>query len=480
MAKKKTQPTTPQTIEAPMELEDKLFSQEKRHKILMLCDHPLHPSGVGTQAQLLINGLIKTGKFKFQVLGGAHRHEDYRNVSINENFVIKPVNGFGDKNLVRHLLISEQPDAILIFTDPRQFVWLWEMHDEIHQICPIAYWHVWDNDPYPDCNSVWYESTDLINCISKLTYDLVSPKFPEKTNYVPHAFPKEMYQPLDKEVIKQNLAQHFVTQTDPTGQTAFKALWVNRNAHRKMPTDMLLGWKRFLELLQEKHGHQNAVMLMRTEPMDIEGPNLFANIQLLGLQDKVLIQEEKLRPQEMMLIHNMCDVLVNVSRAEGFGLSTLINLQCGKPIIALKTGGETSKVIDSETGDEMGVALTPVKRALIGSQQVPYIYEDYFSTEDLANAFMKIYEMTDEEKDAFKAKATAFVDREFVFEKMISDWETSLEKCILDFKNRKQETGHGVASTWTCVPLTSLREDNETTSQKPTSNIEELSIELTQ
>jgi hypothetical protein len=26
------------------------------------------------------------------------------------------------------------------------------MEDEIHQICPITYWHVWDNDPYPAFN----------------------------------------------------------------------------------------------------------------------------------------------------------------------------------------------------------------------------------------------------------------------------------------------------------------------------------------
>ena len=33
----------------------------EKKKILMLCDHPLVPSGVGTQARYLIEGLLKTG-----------------------------------------------------------------------------------------------------------------------------------------------------------------------------------------------------------------------------------------------------------------------------------------------------------------------------------------------------------------------------------------------------------------------------------
>ena len=82
---------------------------------------------------------------------------------VNPDFVIKPVDGFGNHDIIRNILISERPDAVLLFTDPRQFMWLWEIEDEIHQFCPIAYWHVWDNDPYPAFNTVWYQSTDLIN-----------------------------------------------------------------------------------------------------------------------------------------------------------------------------------------------------------------------------------------------------------------------------------------------------------------------------
>jgi hypothetical protein len=133
----------------------------QKKTILLLSDHPLSTSGVGTQARWLINGLISTGKYKFKCFGGAMKHEDYRTIVVNEDFIIKPTNGFGDRNLLRQVLATERPDALMLFTDPRFFIWVWEMEDEIHQICPIAYNHLWDNGPWPEFNKVLYESTDL-------------------------------------------------------------------------------------------------------------------------------------------------------------------------------------------------------------------------------------------------------------------------------------------------------------------------------
>jgi hypothetical protein len=50
---------------------------DKKIKILTLSDHPLSPSGVGTQTKYFIEALIKTGKFQFVCLGGAMKHENY-------------------------------------------------------------------------------------------------------------------------------------------------------------------------------------------------------------------------------------------------------------------------------------------------------------------------------------------------------------------------------------------------------------------
>ena len=421
--------------------DDLFIKPKKKYKVLMLSDHPLSTSGVGVQARLLIDGLIKTGKYSFRCLGGAIRHEDYRTMIVNDDFVVKPVDGFGTKEMIRQLLISERPDAIFLFTDPRQFIWIWEMEDEIHQVCPIVYWHVWDNDPYPAFNKPWYDSTDLINCLSKKTYDLVVDHFPEKTHYIPHAFPKELYHPLPDEAIQKEKLANFGDKKD-----WFKALWVNRNATRKVPSDVMEAWKLFLENLEKKYGHRNAALVMHTDPGDFEGPNLLAVAELLGLQDHVWFSTEKLDFQKMNLLHNMVDCQVNISKAEGFGLSSLISLQVGKPTVLLCTGGETDKAIDSRDGSANGVALKPVKRQLVGSQMVPYIYEDFADLNEVADAFMKLYEMTDEEKAAMAQKCVEFVDYAFDYKKMVADWDTTMTNCIDNFKNQKNS---GTYDDWT-------------------------------
>lgn len=401
----------------------------------MLCDHPLHPSGVGIQSKLLIDGLVQTGKYSFRVLGGAIKHADYNTIKVNEDFYVKPVDGFGSKDMVREILVTEQPDAIIIFTDPRQFVWLWEMEDEIKQFCPILYWHVWDNDPYPAFNTVWYDSTEAINCLSYKTYSLLRDNYhgKSKVNYIPHAFPKTMFFEItDQRFLEQSKQNHFQDRKD-----WFKVLWVARNATRKCPSDVLLSWKFFLDKLEEKYGHRNALLVMHTDPTDIEGPNLFEVSEVLGLKEKVWFSPARIGHEEMNLLYNMCDVVISLSREEGFGLPTLQGLQVGKPIVALATGGMTRQVKDYRTGDEYGVCLTPVERNLIGSQAVPYIFSDVASKHQASEGLLKIYEMTPDELKLLTTKAKEYVDHEFNYDNMIASWDKSIEQTLEKWETDK-------------------------------------------
>ena len=153
--------------------------QNNKMKILLLSDHALSTSGVGCQSRYLMNGLIEKGCWTVRQFGAALKHADYEVQMPDPDFIIKPIDGFGNPDMLRVALASEKHDVLMIFTDPRFFTWLWAMEDEIHQICPIAYWHVWDNYPSPEFNYPYYTSTDLINCHSHLTYDIVSEKFPD-------------------------------------------------------------------------------------------------------------------------------------------------------------------------------------------------------------------------------------------------------------------------------------------------------------
>jgi len=405
-----------------------------KKKVLILSDHALSTSGVGTQTRHLVNGLLAKGGCTFRQFGAAVKHTDYRTVVVNEDFIIKPIDGFGNRDLLRITLATEKPDLLLIFTDPRFFVWLFEMEDEIHQICPVAWWHVWDNLPYPSFNAPLYEATDLINCHSYATYDMLKDKFPEKTNFIPHSIPPELFFPIPAQERKNFKMQMLGNER----ADHFTGIWVNRNARRKRPSDVLESWKLFIDDLQLRHGHKKASLIMHTDPLDQEGPNLFAVADYLGIQQNVVFSKERLAFDKMNILYNISDFCINISFAEGFGLSTLEAMNAGVPIIAAKTGGMTRQVVDHRDGSHNGVALDIDIKTLVGSQGVPYIYEDYVKNENVAQAIMKMYELNDLERVKLGKKVFDYARSEFGFNKTIDMWHESANTLISSWKqNRK-------------------------------------------
>ncbi len=402
----------------------------KKKKILLLSDHPLSTSGVGTQARYLINGLVNTGKYSFICFGGAIKHEDYRQINVSPDFIIKPTDGFGTKEMVRLALAQEKPDAMMLFTDPRFFLEQFAQDDEIHQVCPIVYNHLWDNPPWPEFNRVLYEATDLINCINKPTYDFCKERFPEKTNFIPHAVPQEIFFPMKKEeILKQ---KRVILKGKPDDE--FVGIWVNRNARRKMPGDVLDSWKQFLDELEKKHGHRKATLIMHTDPLDNEGPNLHHIVDLFGLKNNVLFSKDRFDFAQMNVLYNISDFVISRSCAEGFGLSLLEGMMSGTPLIALKTGGMTHQVVDHRDGSENGIALEPEVKSLVGSQLVPYIYEDHISNKTVAEAILKMYEFGPEKRSELGKKALSYARSEFDIKKLISEWDRTLEETMNKFK----------------------------------------------
>ena len=406
----------------------------KKKKILLLSDHLMSTSGVGVQSRYLMNGLVEKGCWTVRQLGAAMKHANHDVVQPHADIIIKPIDGFGNPAMLKQLLATEKPDVLILFTDPRFFIWVWEMEDEIHQICPIAYWHVWDNHPWPDYNRVLYESTDLINCHSHLTYELVSERFPEKTNFIPHALPEDIFFKMPEEEIKNQKANLL----GDARADHFTAFWVNRNAKRKRPNDVLVCWKMFLDKLEKEEGHRNATLIMHTNPTDQEGPNLLASMNMLELNENVFFSTQSIDFSQMNILHNVADFCINIALNEGFGLATLESMQAGNPIIATKTGGLTRQVVDHRDGSENGFALDPDVRSLVGSQMVPYIYEDYVQNEKVSEAIYKMYAMGPEARKALGEKARNYVLSEFNIQNTIDQWHDSLWELTEKWKSDKE------------------------------------------
>jgi len=264
-----------------------------------------------------------------------------------------------------------------------------------------------------------------------MTYGLVKENFPERTNFIPHALPKEVFYQLPENQIAQwkekILGFH--------NKNCFTAFWVNRNAKRKRPADVLWAWKLFLDRLDNR---EEVMLLMHTDPFDAEGPNLVEVAKMFGILDRVTFSRERIEFEQMNILHNVSDCCINISFAEGFGLGTLEAMQTGTPIVAAKTGGLTRQVIDHRDGSENGVALDISLKALVGSQNVPYIYEDYVSVEDTAEAIFKIYSLSKEEKEALSKKVSDYVASEFALETTVNLWHNSLIKLVEDWQSGKR------------------------------------------
>ena len=293
----------------------------KKIKVLTLSDHPLSPSGVGTQTKYVCNALLETGKFQIISLGGAIKHHDYRTLQVEpygEDWKIMPVDGYGNQEMIRSIIRTEKPDILWFMTDPRFWGWLWDIENEIRPLMPMVYYHVWDNYPAPMYNRKFYLSNDRICAISKLSRDIVAEVAPEvKLDYVPHAVDSKVFRPLTDEQIRDLRQKNF--HKDDVDKVIF--FWNNRNARRKQSGSLVFWFKAFLDQV----GHDKAQLIMHTDPKDRHGQDLNHIVERLGLntQRQILFSTKKVGQPDLAALYNMVDCTINISDAEGFGLATL-------------------------------------------------------------------------------------------------------------------------------------------------------------
>lgn len=411
------------------------MAKNKKIKILTLSDHPLFSTGVAIQTKMFIEAMLKTGNYEFVSLAGAIKHRDMSPVKTEQygdSWKIFPVEGYGSQEVVRSILRTERPDIMWIMTDPRYWQWLWKIEDEVRTQVPICYYHVWDNGPAPKYNKKFYDSNDLIVSISKLTEQMVNEVgTTAKHIRIPHTIDENVYKILPEEEVSQFRKEHF----GDDDKVLF--FWNNRNTQRKNATTLMWWFKEFLDEV----GHDKAALLMHTNPEEQTGADLQSSINILGLENgQIMLSPLKYEPEKMAMLYNSTDCTVNISDAEGFGLSTLESLACGTPIIVNKTGGLKEQITDGK--DTFGIGIEPSTSTIIGSQQVPYIYQDRVSKEDFIAALKKFYSLSKSERTQLGQLGYNHVVRNYSSKSFSEQWEkalTQLHKTEGSWKNRKHQ-----------------------------------------
>jgi|TARA_B100000287_G_scaffold296403_1_gene279620 glycosyltransferase involved in cell wall biosynthesis len=412
----------------------------KKKKILLLSDDLRMSSGVGTMSREFVLGTLD--KYDWVQVAGAIKHpEKGQVVDMNESvrketgikdasLKIFPVDGYGDQELIRFLIKSEKPDAILHYTDPRFWRWLYEMEHEIRQHIPIFYYNIWDDYPYPRWNQPFYESCDLIMNISKQTVNIVrnvcedKPRTDWDCTYSPHGINEKDFYIIteEKERLEMNKFRNDIFKGKPI---EFSLLYVNRNIRRKMPGDCVLAFKHFWDQLPEDK-RDKVGYIMHTSPVDENGTDLPALIEELAPDCNIVFSGGKLDNKHMNFLYNITDVTMNIASNEGFGLGTAESLMGGTPIIVNVTGGMQDQCgfkldgkfltykdyyevetlhdwkkwenNDRLTWGEWAKPVWPKSRALMGSIQTPYIFDDRCDWRDAGDAIKYWYDMGKEKR----------------------------------------------------------------------------------
>ena len=406
--------------------------QNQRKKIIMLSDDIRTQSGVGNMAREIITHTAH--RFNWINLGGALNHPDKgkgyslfdevnKIADINDSSVkVLAVDGYGDASILRSIIRQEKPDALIHFTDPRYWMWLYQMENEIRQKIPMIFYTIWDDLPYPMWNREFYRSDDMLLCISKQTKNLVKNvlkdhKKPDwAINYVPHGIAKNDFFP----VVNDFEFEAWKEKTIGKEEYDFIVLWNSRNIRRKNPSDIILSWRTFLDQLPKEKA-KKCLLLMKTEPVFHAGTDLPAVIDSLCDPEihKVRIINGLFERKQLNYLYNLSDCHMFMTDNEGWGLGLTESLMAGRMIIAPVQGGMQDQMrFEDEEGNwinfttdhpsnadgkykkcgEWAMPIFPKTRSLKGSPMTPYIFATQCSIEDATIALMKTYKMGQEER----------------------------------------------------------------------------------
>jgi glycosyltransferase involved in cell wall biosynthesis len=84
------------------------------------------------------------------------------------------------------------------------------------------------------------------------------------------------------------------------------------------------------------------------------------------------------------------------------------------------TGGLQEQVTDGK--NEFGIPLYPSSRAIIGSQQIPWIYEDRLNGDDVVAAMEKMMNMSKKEKQKMAQLGREHVMKNYNFKNFNETW----------------------------------------------------------
>lgn len=410
--------------------------KEQRKKIMLLSDDIRMTSGISTMAREIVLGT--SHRFNWVNMGAAINHpEQGKHLDIcqdtsriagipDASVYIYPTNGYGTQESIRRMIDIEKPDALMFFTDPRYWIWLFQIENEIRKKIPMIYLNIWDDLPAPLYNRPYYESCDALMAISKQTLNInrmvLGDKAKEKVlRYVPHGINEKHFFPITEFMKEANEALEN-KKRDIFGkfEPEFVVFYNARNIRRKSTSDLIAAYSVFCDTIGKERAKKCA-LLLHTEVADENGTDLGVVSELLCDPEyqKVFFHTQKLSPEGVNLLYNIADVTCLISSNEGWGLSLTESMMAGRMIVSNVTGGMQDQVrFEDETGKwidfndkfcsnhfgtykkhgKWAEPVFPTNMSIVGSIPTPYIFDDRCDFRDVAKAIQRVYELSPEER----------------------------------------------------------------------------------
>ncbi len=449
--------------------------QGQRKKILLIADDIRTTSGVAGMAREIVIGTAN--HYNWACIGGSIQHPEKGKqldlsgdtntwAGITDAYVkLYPTDGYGNIELIRALIDLEKPDAIMMFTDPRYYVWLFAAENELRTKIPFIYLNIWDDLPAPLYNEPYYESCDTLLAISKQTYNINKIVLGDKAKnkiikYTPHGINEKFFSTIDKNHSKYNEFLEFKKYLLKDKEYEFILLYNARNIRRKSVPDLFLAYKLFCDKIGKEKAAK-CCLLLHTQPVDEHGTDLPVVKELIdGENLNIIFSDQRIGVEQMNYLYNLADATILLSSNEGWGLSMTESLICGRMIIGNVTGGIQDQMrFEDEEGNwidfneefcsnhfgkykkcgEWAIPIFPNNMSLVGSVPTPYIFDDRVDFRDAAKAIEEVFNMSKEERIRRGLSGQVWArgdEAKFTAEKMCNSIAEAIDQTFTTWKPR--------------------------------------------